>query len=56
MAVESSDAKDVGTTALRVGVKASGADRGESAGSKEGNGGELHFEGVGSVGIATSCW
>lgn len=45
MAVESGDAKDVGTTALRVGVKAGRADSGESAGS-ESNDGELHFEGV----------
>lgn len=44
MAVESGDAKDVDTTTLRVGVNASGADRGESAGSEEGNDGELHFE------------
>lgn len=50
MAVESGDAKDVGTTALGVGVKAGRADRGESAGSEEGNDGELHFDG------GWKCW
>lgn len=50
MAVKSGEVKDVDTTALRVGVKASGADRGESASSEEGNDGELHFEDV------RKCW
>lgn len=51
MAIESGDAKDVGTTALGVGVKASRADRdGESAGSEDGSHEELHFEG------GWKCW
>lgn len=50
MAVESGDAKYVDTTALRVGVKPGRADSGESAGSEEGNDGELHLEGV------WKCW
>lgn len=54
VAVESGNAKDVGTAALRVGVKASRADRGESAGSEEGNG-ELHFEGVGVL-VGNKDW
>lgn len=50
MAVESGDAKDVNTAALRVGVNASRADRGESAGSEEGKDEGLHFEG------GWKCW
>lgn len=50
MAVESGDAEDVGTTTLRVGIKASRADRGESASSEEGEHRELHFE------SGWKCW
>jgi hypothetical protein len=46
VAVKSGDAKYVGSTALRVGIKAGRADSSESAGGEEGNDGELHFGGV----------
>jgi hypothetical protein len=44
IAVEGGDVKYVSATALRVGINASGANRGKSAGSEEGNERELHFE------------